>query len=251
MKTKALFLLLTYLFLSFLPDKGGRTDWSEMNLKGKVKMLKELQYEATEKAGKVKKGEYIGWAHSWFFNDKGYKTEERLSDPDGTDATKAIFSYDNKWRKTEVNTFHSDGKPNLKISSKYDSKGFEIERNINDLNGGTDNWRTTYKYDKKGFKIEEMVQHRQNEPSRVLYKYEKSLLIETEQLQPDGNPVVKRNYKYDKEGNKIEMTNSVRGILKNSYSYKYEFDKTGNWIRQTEFEGGKINAITEREITYY
>jgi hypothetical protein len=36
-----------------------------------------------------------------------------------------------------------------------------------------------------------------------------------------------------------------------SWTYKYEYDKTGNWIRRTEYRNGKLVYLTERKFTYW
>jgi hypothetical protein len=39
--------------------------------------------------------------------------------------------------------------------------------------------------------------------------------------------------------------------LNSKCTYKYDYDDTGNWITQTEFEMDIPKTITEREIEYY
>lgn len=36
-----------------------------------------------------------------------------------------------------------------------------------------------------------------------------------------------------------------------SWTYKYEYDKKGNWISSVDYRNGKPVYIREREITYY
>ncbi|MCW3072768.1 MAG: hypothetical protein JWO44_2658 [Bacteroidetes bacterium] len=252
MKKKIFLLLLIPLLVSLTPGRQKKNDLAEMNLQGKVKTIKEVRYEAIEKSGKVEKGRYVGWAHFYTFNEKGNKQEETLANPDGSEGSKAVYSYDKKGNKTEVNAFQPNGSANLKITSKYDSKGFETERTVTDLTGGGDNWYTTYKYDSEGRKTEEAILHLDGDPSKILYKYdEKGNMIESNQLQADGSPIYKYNYKYDDKGNKTEMMNTVEGILRNTFTYRYEFDQTGNWIKEFDSEKGKVLFVVEREIAYY
>jgi hypothetical protein len=223
-----------------------------MNLKGQVKTIKEVRYEASERSGKAEKGNYIGWAHFYTFSEKGNKQEESLANPDGSQASKAVYTYDKKGNKTEVNAFQPDGNPNLKITSKYDSKGFETERTVSDVSGGGDNWYTTYKYDNGGNKTEEMILHLDGDPSKILYKYdEKGNMTESNQVKPDGSSAVMHTYKYDDNRNKTEMTTTEQGILKITYSYRYEFDSKGNWVKEFDYDSGKLVWLIEREIAYY
>ncbi len=48
--------------------------------------------------------------------------------------------------------------------------------------------------------------------------------------------------------------NSFLKIHFSDFTYKYNYDKTGNWIKQTAFdelEKGIPQIITERKIVYY
>ena len=59
-------------------------------------------------------------------------------------------------------------------------------------------------------------------------------------------------YKYDEKGNKIEENRyESDGSLDNKWTYKYEFDKQGNWIKRIDFENKIAKFILEREYEYY
>lgn len=223
-----------------------------MKLRKEVQTIKEVQYEAVENSGKIEKGSYICCAHFFVFNEDGNKAEESLADPDGSDASRAVYSYDKKGRRTEVNTYHPDGKHSLKVNSTFNKKGFEIERILTDTDGGTDNWKTLYKYDKKGKKLEEEILQQNSLVAKIFYKYDANGNVsETEQIGADGISSVVRSFKYDEKGNKVEMKEISKGVLKVLHTYEYEFDSNGNWIRQISYEEGKAIMVTEREISYF
>jgi len=52
---------------------------------------------------------------------------------------------------------------------------------------------------------------------------------------------------YDKDGHLSEIKNSDGTV----WSYKYEYDSHGNWVRQITYKNSKPNQITERSIVYY
>lgn len=52
---------------------------------------------------------------------------------------------------------------------------------------------------------------------------------------------------YDKDGHKSEIKNSDGTV----WSYKYDYDAKGNWIKEITYKNGKANRITERSIIYY
>ena len=107
-------------------------DWTEENLKGKVKSYSEFTYEAEERFGKIEKGERKG---NFFESD-------------------LKKSYDEKGNIIEENSYNSDGRLYLKYTYKYDEKGNKIEQNSYNSDGRLET-KWTYKYDKKGNKIEE------------------------------------------------------------------------------------------------
>ena len=75
-----------------------------------------------------------------------------------------------------------------------------------------------------------------------------------------SSPVGKEEYKYDPRGNIIEMTlRGEDGSIVSRETYKYEFDKVGNWTKMVTslvlFEAGELKyepvEATYRRITYY
>jgi len=74
------------------------------------------------------------------------------------------------------------------------------------------------------------------------------------------SPVGKEDYKYDEKGNIIEMTlRGDDGSIISRETYKYEFDRIGNWTKMVTslviFEAGELKSepveATYRTITYY
>ena len=59
---------------------------------------------------------------------------------------------------------------------------------------------------------------------------------------------------YDKRGNITKKTITFAEydeVIKTSYSYKYQYDKQGNWTFMTFMYNGKEYTTTERKISYY
>ena len=66
-----------------------------------------------------------------------------------------------------------------------------------------------------------------------------------------NTPATILKWKYDTSGHveRYEIVN--KRSSPESWTYKYEFDEHGNWIRSIEFRNGKAVFIKERTITYY
>ena len=63
----------------------------------------------------------------------------------------------------------------------------------------------------------------------------------------------KGTFEYDSNGNEItgKIYNPSYQDNEEKYTYKYDYDKNGNWIKRTEFVNYNADNITERDISYY
>lgn len=69
---------------------------------------------------------------------------------------------------------------------------------------------------------------------------------------PEDLPVAEITYKYNENGNKIEANlYSSDAVLYSKETFKYEYDKIGNWINKISFNNNEPIKITERVIEYY
>ncbi|MDR0763162.1 MAG: hypothetical protein LBF01_01515, partial [Bacteroidales bacterium] len=79
----------------------------------------------------------------------------------------------------------------------------------------------------------------------------KGLLIEDKRSDKDGVVRIVMTYVYDENGNKIQMTTSQKNGTSIVISISYEFDKKGNWIKQTILRNEVIpTRVITREIIY-
>jgi hypothetical protein len=96
---------------------------------------------------------------------------------------------------------------------------------------------------------------------RYVYRYKNP--NEREELVYSENGSLNQKYvaTLDAHGNEIEKSafNTKTGAVDNKYAYTYEFDRHGNWIKQTTSKWGMKDGrsqflpyyITYRTITYY
>ena len=230
---KVLTIILAMFCLASCEKSTQKNDLTEEKLKGKVKSIREIPYEAVEKFGEVVKGDALGFGKNLqiTFNEKGNKLEENWFNPDGRLDFKWTYKYDDKGNKIELNSFNHDGSLDSKFTFKYDDKGNQIEQNWFNPDGRLD-FKWTYKYDDKGNQIEENG------------------------FNSDGRLSFKSTYKYDDKGNKIEENSfNPDGSLYYKATYKYTYDQQGNWTQQITYKvkNGveKPSQIVERTIEYY
>lgn len=104
-----------------------KTDVEKAGLKGKVKSVHHIIYEAIEKFGEITKGEEVEYSSfsndsnvSNVFDDKGNMIEDNNYNSDGSLITKWISKYDDKGNMIESNEYNSDGSFSCKYTYKYE-----------------------------------------------------------------------------------------------------------------------------------
>lgn len=109
------------------------------NIKGTIKAIHEVEYEAIDKFGEVRRGKRNGWGIIYIFDSKG----------------NIIINNDTIKYYSELN-YSMDGKKsaNDKWKAKYDNDNILIEKTVYHENGDT---FIKYKYDKKGRIVEELL----------------------------------------------------------------------------------------------
>ncbi len=197
------------------------------------------------------------------------------------------FKYDNKNNMVESKIYNLEGALNEVFSYRYNENGSQIEESRTFSNTGMLYSRKyEYKYDKNNNVIEKL------EPNALAYNVNKITYnhddngnqIYQQQTKKDGTNTSTEIFKYDDRNNKIEegkcyensaslfamsyykfdendnlieeKINNSDGSLSYISNYEYEFDKNGNWIKQTnhykdQFSNTKIFGIKERTIEYY
>jgi serine/threonine protein kinase len=260
-----------------------KNDWTELGLKGKVLSCTEIYFGAEARFGKIKKGEWNGEKHIYFFNINGNKNkEEYFSNQTGGLNLKEFYQYNNKGKIIERISFDNNGKLRNKETFKYDEKDTLIEDDFYDENGKlvlksiyhydpnanriADNYssngnlctKSVNQYDLKGNLLVEILYDSTGSTiAKDTYQYDKddNLFVEIHYYSHHyfGDKLVKRiNYKYSNGNNLIEEKFfDEKGSILGELTYKYEFDKYGNWIKQISFLDGKPSSITERILKYF
>lgn len=195
--------------------------------------------------------------------------------------SKNVFKYDANGNRVELSNYKADGKLMSTIRSTYDANGVIIKEETLLGNGNIDlvstiktdakgnrieqqdvrpmgniifNYKYYYKYDEKGQQVERIA-YRGN--GSFLFKYtfkfdDNGNRTEWVQQRSDSAVIGRVVYKYNEKNNLIEQTEyDGNGGVKAIYTFTYDLDKKGNWIRQKKMQDGKLVAVKEREIEYY
>lgn len=209
-----------------------KSDAEEAGLIGRVKTVR------LETAKFVGRGD--GWAEgprrfvsTTRYNENGNLAEEEFYRSTGLLTAKVIYTYDSRGRHAEQAVFKGDGSRPSKLVYHHDGSGLIVDKMIYNADGAFD-WKVHFTYDGKGRK--ERV---------AVHDAEGALLSERVYLHDgDGNEVEERVYSadalvsrgvfsYDGKGNRIrEIFYLPGGSVSAQYTYRYEFDEAGNWIKQ-------------------
>jgi len=206
---------------------------------GKVKSITETLYSLKEKFGELQRDGEPSITHYWFDEntnlikeqvsgstwdstvlkyDKENKLIEELYFDDGTEQAKAVYTYsDANTKRKESYSFGYIMHINV---SKFDSHKNKTE--LNEYNDdGTPSTKHSYEYDNVGNKRKESVQ------------------------QPNEG-IKWTTYKFDGKNNRIEEQ-----YESTKFTFKFDnFDKYGNWLKQTAISDAPFYLI-ERKIEYF
>jgi hypothetical protein len=189
---------------------------------------------------------------TYTYDSNGNETDEVGFGEDGKIKWKEVLSYDESGRLTEVVDYKEDDSFDARFTYRYDTRGNLAEETEYHSDTSSLNKRTTTKYDLKGEPVE--INHF-NQHGRLInqIKVDNFGLHFTDiAYNPDGvlKSVISR--KYDDKANEIEDDRFfTKDSVRVKYNYKFEYDKTGNWTKNTTSKNGKPIQLTERQIEYY
>ena len=255
-------------------------------LLGPVKKVKQMQYKAFAKFGKVYLGEPEGGKYEQkntmdFYSEKGVKTEHITF---GTDGSESQQLFNEREQLYELNNKYPGGVSGSHSTLSYDEEGKQLEHRIYDGEMKLIAWyehvynergqllkqnhwgeagqlqsNTTYTYDENGRNIEIKSIDEKGVPNNWTKNKlnKKGHMVEHSYLRADGSvrEVSKFYDGYDAEGDPILRDPSTPHVpyvpKESSYVAKLEKDEKGNWIRKINFFGELPINIIIREISYY
>lgn len=225
-----------------------KNDLEEMNLKGKVKSIKETSFFLIYENGEVINSRIERENNSEkdkliLFNIDGNITIDKEYDSNKNLTSKVIYKYDNNGHKTESILYDSNGNIISKSIYKNDINGNKTEV-INYNPNNSINNRVTYEYNDRGNKIkDEMYLQENNKYGLFTYKYDNiGCLIEYGLYLRDANKLEDSNlylesleiYKNDVDGNRIEaISYDSNNELRDKTTFQY--DTNGNETEINQF----------------
>lgn len=211
------------------------------DLKGNI--IEEIEYKSSGDVSRKTISSY---------NEDGDLIEELQFNADGSNDDRFTYKYEfiNNCKIIERKAYDKNGNLIVKILFNYSENGKLLELIRYNSNGDLSG-REIYKYNNIGKLAEENWISSGGSIYKIfIYKYDdKGDLVETKEY--DGNiNHIEGIMKYE-NGNIIEDSEFVNGNLRQRITYTYEFDKIGNWVKQTKFENTFPKYVIEREIKYF
>lgn len=277
-----LFYVIACIIFFLACSDGKENDLQKTALKGNIKSIREISYEAWGSADSLIQGGIIdnqGAENSYtIYNKKGYVTDIYKYDSENEIKYKWHFYYDKKQTKQlaakryEARDFQQDSTYYI-----YDKNG-RAKEYVHCNENGEIKRRIIFKYDKKGNRVEERALNGNNLLEKITKcKYKKNKLVEGKNYDSNYKLLILTTYSYNKDGNMQVMTmvdGENKPISRGTYSYNkdgfvktellerpgytdllldyvYTIDDKGNWVQRIMFSENEAFQITKREIEYY
>jgi len=271
-KSLCYFLLLA---TTAVPYRSGTTPYRRQeNLYGKVKSITVFTYHATEKDGKLEKGDFaFPYKEQIRYNEKGNRIIETEYASTGGIENKIIYKYNSRGKRIETIAFNIGVEFYERSTYKYDRKGNQLSEN-NYYPSGKLKSKILYKYnpndllrgkgrpiilnfyepDLRGNQIEAKLYDEEGQfYQRFTYLYDaKGNLLEENTYDYAGTLYHRCLYTNDDKGNPIAViAYKSDGTLDYNRKHHYEYDRKGNWIKRESYGDVIPSSITERKIKYY
>lgn len=277
-------------YFPFYENKISTNALQMMNLKGKVKSVRQRSYFVMDSAGTVVKGRkdttiYCNVNSDFYiqFDDSARAVKEIYYSGAALQGDILVHTFSKNTEVVEEST--RTGKMYYRYTYKYGAGGKMTEMYQSQIfkDNTSYNYKTVFKLDAKGNRLEKKLYETNDKPEllgKCIYEYDgkgnlilingsdaKGGLSYKESLKTDEKGCVVEHDYYNGDLTKIEHSFALKydayqnviekkyfkpgGKLVTVYSSIYKYDTKGNWIRRTDYENKKGVRIVERVLEYY
>jgi len=226
-----------------------KSDLELANLKGNVWKIDRTFHDANGKCACPAATKTECNQSQYVYDKNGNLTESYTIDENGTINVSTKYIYNRRGVCSEIDKYSGEKLAGKEVPVLNGAKvtGYKIY-NENGIN------ETTLDYEYSGDEIsEEKTLNNTGEViSSVKNEFINGQLVS--QTEKDNNGEVKTITRYKRNDNNdiVEYLISVpKDNMEYTIKYEYEYDSTGNWVKQTQLYKGKIVSIILRNIEYF
>lgn len=169
--------------------------------------------------------EFVQFRNQFEYNDAKQKVSETRLNKDGKILFKTLFKYENG-RLVATETYNDKNEADYIEKNSYDDKGNVIRHYTFEKFDGSETV-DEFTFDAAGNKTQWTATR-------------------------NGQPLIKVAYGYDTHKNLTSVhAEGAQDKPIDDRTYKYTYDKKGNWITRTAQIGNKVTVLTERKIKYF
>ncbi|MBP3254166.1 MAG: hypothetical protein J6M30_06640 [Bacteroidales bacterium] len=258
-----------------------KNELEQAGLKGNVKSLREITYQAVGNNDTVVKGDVVMAEDikNYYaeYNRSGNMQQLINYDNNNEQSSRWIFFYDADGKALGGNYYHADGTLLDSTYYVYDRRG-NITEYYHYLADGKLKSKIFSDHDRRGNVVSERFITPDNITERTTKcKYSGNNLTEDQSYASDNRLVYFSRYEYDRENNLVKQTiynadstvnsSGIYTYNKHSdmisctshngtgqelhYTYTYLYDHMQNWIQKITFLNGEAVFLTVRQFEYY
>jgi hypothetical protein len=250
LKQYAGFLMIICLLLSCNSEKANvKSDLVASNLKGKIWKIQRTIYKVGDKV-KCPACQRDNDKNTFYVYDSdGQLTKCSEMDENGDTVIVSKYIYNDRGICSEIDKYAGDKIVGKQVNLLEDGKVREVKEYNEE--GTVEN---IYKYEYAGNDISAgIVLNKSGETvSSFNYEFLNGQICTQTEKNSTGDVWTVTKYKRNSNNDIIE---TIKSYAKDENEYKptfeYEYDKQGNWVKQTQFYEGEIAGIVVRNITYY
>ncbi|NJY64284.1 hypothetical protein HC174_16195 [Salinimicrobium sp. CDJ15-81-2] len=186
-------------------------------------------------------------------DEKNRITENKIIQ---SDTVIAIYTrrYDKNGNIIEENEYRKENVPVKIISRTFDQKNLKQTEQITKYNKwDTLSYEIKFTYDSN----QNLMEEKEYDSDTVFIKttnsyFEGGQLKETRTIPMGSFNSIIITQKFNKKGDLVEHSREPRdGTDKNIWTYKYNYDSNGNWIKKIEYKNETPLRMVKRSIEYY
>lgn len=253
MKIFSLLLASIILFSYNMENKNNpESDWKKYQVTKNVKKIIEREYVATKVGKEIKMGENTNEL-SFNFDisfDKNGKKIEKIFYQKGIVVRRITYKYKGE-DITEERIYNGDNSLNRRIIYKY-NENLLSAKEVYDSNGEL-MYETFIKRKKNNEGTTEVFKYHKKDitsPTNLfgVYDYESK---SGWGLSQEGKSILQVSAKHNEKGECSETEYFQGEKLQKKVTFKYKYDKKGNWIEKVGYTGDTPETIVVRKIEYF